>query len=84
LQKYLQSADKEKIACVSFSAAMHSFMAVDKNGKPLMNAMTWADTRSKKYAVELRNSEQGKKYLHKNRDTYSCYVSLMQIALAKK
>lgn len=60
LQQYLHSADKNKIACVSFSAAMHSFMAVDKNGKPLMNAMTWADTRSKKYAVELRNSEQGK------------------------
>jgi gluconokinase len=35
-------------------------MAVDATGKPLMNAMTWADTRSKKYAVELRNSETGK------------------------
>lgn len=60
LQHYLHSADKNKIACVSFSAAMHSFMAVDTNGKPLMNAMTWADTRSKKYAIELRNSEPGK------------------------
>jgi gluconokinase len=60
LQKYLQDADKNKIGCVSFSAAMHSFMAVDKGGNPLMNAMTWADTRSKKYAIELRNSATGK------------------------
>ncbi|QEC68904.1 gluconate kinase [Panacibacter ginsenosidivorans] len=60
LQQYLQGSDKNIIACVSFSAAMHSFMAVDKNGNPLMNAMTWADTRSKKYAIELRNSETGK------------------------
>src|SRR5436190_11137549 len=60
LQQYLQDADKNKIGCVSFSAAMHSFMAVDKGGNPLMNAMTWADTRSKKYAIELRNSATGK------------------------
>lgn len=50
---------EDKIACVSFSAGMHSFMAVDNNGKPLMRAMTWADSQSKKYAQELRNNAQG-------------------------
>lgn len=48
-----------EVACISFSAAMHSFMAVDIEGHPLMNAMTWADTRSKKYAIALRNTDHG-------------------------
>lgn len=55
-----QSFDKIKnIQGISFSAAMHSLIAVDKNGKPLTNAITWADIRSKAYAEELRNSKQG-------------------------
>lgn len=57
-----------KIACVSFSAAMHSFLATDMNGTPLMQAMTWADSRSKKYAQELRRTEQGKD-IYKNTGT---------------
>src|SRR5690348_5735906 len=31
---------------VSFSAVMHSLMAVDKEGKPLTNCMIWADNRA--------------------------------------
>src|SRR5437870_1338180 len=31
---------------VCFSAAMHSVIAVDQEGKPLTNAIIWADTRS--------------------------------------
>ncbi|MBG9378304.1 gluconokinase [Panacibacter sp. DH6] len=57
-----------RIACVSFSAAMHSFLAVDSSGKPLMPAMTWADSRSKKYAQQLRPTEQGKD-IYKNTGT---------------
>ena len=60
LKQSIQTIDQDKIACISFSAAMHSLLAVDKNGTPLTNAMTWADTRSKKYAQQLRNTEQGK------------------------
>jgi len=52
-------ADKKSIACVSFSSAMHSLVAVDNEGNPLTALMTWADTRSDKYAQELRNSRQG-------------------------
>ena len=52
-------ADKESISCISFSAAMHSLMAVNKTGKPLTPLMTWADTRSNKYAQEIKNTKQG-------------------------
>lgn len=45
---------------ITFSAAMHSLIAVSKDGKPLINAITWADTRSKAYAQQLRATEEGK------------------------
>src|SRR4051794_30204146 len=60
LKQSLQTLNHNEVACISFSAAMHSLLAVDENGNPLTNAITWADTRSKKYAQQLRNSEQGK------------------------
>jgi len=50
---------KYKVACICFSAAMHSVLAVDKNGNPLGNAITWADNRAKKEAQELNNSPLG-------------------------
>ncbi len=40
---------------------MHSVLAIDKNGVPLGNAITWADNRAKKEAQELKNSPAGKK-----------------------
>lgn len=52
---------KYKVACICFCASMHSVLAVDKNGNPLGNAITWADNRAKKEAVELRSSALGKK-----------------------
>jgi len=60
LQHSLTLLQHEEIACISFSAAMHSILAVDGNGTPLTNAITWADTRSKAYAHQLRNTEPGK------------------------
>ena len=53
LQQSIAFCKEENVACVSFSAAMHSLLAVDKIGNPLMNMMTWADLRSAKYAHEL-------------------------------
>jgi gluconokinase len=44
---------------LSFSAAMHSLMAVDIAGKPLTQLMIWADNRSASTADALRNSAQG-------------------------
>lgn len=44
---------------VSLSSAMHSLIAVDKNGKSLAPMMTWADNRSAEIAVKLRATGQG-------------------------
>ena len=54
-------SDGDTVACISFSAAMHSIMAIDVNGKLLSNAIIWADTRSKKYAQELKEHEISEK-----------------------
>jgi gluconokinase len=51
---------KGTVASICFSASMHSVLAVDKNGNPLGNAITWADNRAKKEAQELRHSPLGK------------------------
>ncbi|MCG2617565.1 gluconokinase [Terrimonas sp. NA20] len=54
-------ADKENILAVSFSAAMHSLIAVDKEGKPLTSLWTWADTRSISVAAELKDTPEGRR-----------------------
>jgi gluconokinase len=49
----------EKIGFISFSTAMHSLIAVDSDGKPLTNSITWADTRSESYAFAVKSSAEG-------------------------
>ncbi len=51
---------KYKVVCLCFSSAMHSVLAIDKNGVPLGNAMVWSDNRAKKEAGDLKNSSLGK------------------------
>src|SRR5690349_3468630 len=51
-------ANKE-IQAVCFSAAMHSIIAVDQEGRPLTNAIIWADTRSSQQATQLKNTDKG-------------------------
>jgi gluconokinase len=48
----------DEVAAVTFSSAMHALIAVDEQGNPLTPCLTWADSRSAKYARELR--EQGR------------------------
>jgi gluconokinase len=45
---------------VGLSASMHSVLAIDKNGVPLGNAITWADNRGKNVATELKADRIGK------------------------
>ena len=52
---------KYKVACISFSASMHSVLAVDKNSNPIGNAITWSDTRARKEAQELKSGDAGRK-----------------------
>ena len=47
------------IGFVSFSAAMHSLMAVDKEGKALTDSIIWADTRSASYTEEYKLNGKG-------------------------
>jgi len=51
---------KYKVASICFCASMHSVLAVDRNGNPLGNAITWADNRARQEAQELRSSAVGK------------------------
>jgi gluconokinase len=58
LIKTVENTPKKPIA-VSFSAAMHSLIALDKDNKPLINAIIWADNRAEKQALELKKSKLG-------------------------
>jgi gluconokinase len=49
----------KKVGFISFSTAMHSLIAVDSDGKPLTNSITWADTRSESYAFNVKSSPGG-------------------------
>ncbi|SFC11699.1 gluconate kinase, FGGY family [Alkalibacterium subtropicum] len=48
--------DREDITVLSFSAAMHSLIAVDAEGKPLTKSITWADQRAEPYARQLKET----------------------------
>jgi gluconokinase len=47
---------KYKVATICFSSSMHSVLAVDKNGNPVGNAITWADNRANKEAQQLKTA----------------------------
>lgn len=49
----------EDILCVSFSSAMHSVIAVDKEGKPLTECITWADNRSSDWTEKIKKEMNG-------------------------
>lgn len=47
---------------VSFSAAMHSLILMDKNHEPLTDCIIWADNRAGKLASELKETTAGKSF----------------------
>lgn len=49
----------QALKLVAFSAAMHSLMAVGKDGKLLTQSITWADTRSAKQAKKIKEEKDG-------------------------
>lgn len=53
----------ENLVVVSFSAAMHSLIAVDKDGNRLTESITWADQRAEPYAKQLKESNGHDLYL---------------------
>ena len=50
---------------ISFSAAMQSLIAVDSDGKPLTDAILWADNRASEIAQKLRTSILGQQFYEK-------------------
>lgn len=53
------SVPANKVKLVSFSSAMHSLIAVDKNGKTLTRSITWADTRAAHAARKIKEEYNG-------------------------
>lgn len=61
MKSVLESMPSEHLGGVSFSSAMHGLIAVDEEGKPLTNMITWADLRSHDYAMRLKYTDAGHK-----------------------
>jgi gluconokinase len=62
INKVYSSLPSGKPVLISFSAAMHSLMAVDENGQPLTSCIIWADNRSAAYAEALNESPTAKDF----------------------
>jgi gluconokinase len=52
-------AAPDEIALVSFSAAMHSLIALDSDNQLLTNSITWADNRASVWARRIRDEFDG-------------------------
>ncbi len=55
----VESGDDGGVACVSFSAAMHSLLALGPDGAPLTPALTYADNRASEQAARIRDELDG-------------------------
>lgn len=64
--KWLTTAiNPSEILCLSFSTAMHSLIAVDREGKLLTQSITWADNRSAQWANHLKQDPFGHALYHR-------------------
>ncbi|MQR01062.1 gluconokinase [Glaciimonas soli] len=55
----LENVRAEQVILVSFSAAMHSVIAIDAQHQPLTNSITWADNRASAWANKIRDEMDG-------------------------
>lgn len=56
-----QVDQKNEILCVTFSSQMYSVLAIDEEGEPVTNSLTWNDRRSAEIADELRRNNEFRK-----------------------
>lgn len=54
-------SQKYEVSSICFSSSMHSLLAVDVDGIPLGNAITWGDNRGKNEAATLKGTPLGNK-----------------------
>ena len=59
LEEVIRKNKGQELTGISFSSAMHGLMAVDKEGRPITNIITWADLRAKEQADKLKSSKAG-------------------------
>lgn len=52
--KYKDGNGFEKISSIGFSGQMHGLVMVDKDGRPVRNAILWLDQRSEKQLDEIK------------------------------
>lgn len=56
-QLLIKTAERGAPACISFSAAMHSMLAINTEGQPITKAMLWTDARSIAQSSYLSTSD---------------------------
>ncbi|SHM35077.1 gluconokinase [Flavobacterium saccharophilum] len=69
---------------ISFSSAMQSIIAIDESGKPLTDAILWADNRANAIAEKLKNSEKGKHFYQKTGIPIHPFSPMTKIAWFKE
>ncbi|TDO71074.1 gluconokinase [Flavobacterium chryseum] len=69
---------------ISFSSAMQSIIAIDKNGKTLTDAILWADNRAAAIAEKLKNSDKGKHFYQKTGIPIHPFSPMTKIAWFKE
>ncbi|RZJ49558.1 MAG: carbohydrate kinase [Flavobacterium sp.] len=69
---------------ISFSSAMQSIIAIDETGKPLTDAILWADSRAAAIADELKNTEKGKVFYKKTGIPIHPFSPMTKIAWFKE
>ena len=52
-----QQVKNQPIGLISFASAMHGLIAMDAQGRPLTQVITWADTRASDYAEALKKRQ---------------------------
>ncbi|MNS42864.1 Xylulose kinase [compost metagenome] len=69
---------------ISFSSAMQSIMLIDDSGKPLTDAILWADNRAHSLAEKLKHSELGKQFYEKTGIPIHPFSPMTKIAWFKE
>src|SRR5688500_4084994 len=64
INKVTEDLQPAKPQFISFSAMMHSLIAVNDKGDPLTNCIIWADNRASAIAKQLRDTEEGENFYH--------------------
>ncbi|TLV00965.1 gluconokinase [Dyadobacter luticola] len=77
-------AGKSQLLGISFSAAMHGVLALDKSGKQLTGLIIWADNRSSDIAIKLRASRVGKKIYNNNGTPIHAMTPVCKLLWLKK